>query len=329
MSSIDKGSRISLEDLPSNVRVWVTRGTFDAMTPKQIIDHLDQYVIGQPDAKKLLAVATANHIAAEVYNRDGPRDDVKATSIMLTGPSGSGKTYLIQTLAKKLNRVFLPVDITHFSPTGYVGKNVHGILKELLTAAEGCPIKAQQGIVLIDEVDKISGYCNSEDFSSTSIQRSLLKMVEGDLIEVEGMMIDTSKIMWVFAGSFDKYITDKQSEAAKSRPGFGDTVKAKDVKAPELTHAKLIELGMLREFVGRVGHIAQLDTLKTGDYKKILTEVRNAPLTQLKNIAEARGIELKVTDKDINAIVKKAVDLGVGARGLRIITEQHFLDQLL
>lgn len=329
MGELDRTSLIRFEDLPPSARVTVTTGAKKILSTSKIIDHLDQYVIGQSEAKKLLALAVANHLAAESYNFDmGPKDPLKSTSLMLTGPSGSGKTYLIQTVAKLLDRIFLPVDITHFSPTGYVGKNVHSILKELLTAAGGCPIRAQKGIVLIDEVDKISGYCNSEDFSSTSIQRSLLKMVEGDMIDVEGIMIDTSKILWIFAGSFDKYITDEQRKQKTSRPGFGDANQVVDKKLV-LDHEKLIELGMLREFVGRVGHIAQLEALDNDQYKQILSEVRNAPLTQLKLMAEARGIDLKVTDEDIDEIVNQAVSLGVGARGLRIITEKHFLNQLL
>lgn len=329
MTEIDKTARLSFDDLPPGARVVVGTGAGKIISTQKIMEYLDQYVVGQDEAKKFLSLGVANHIAAEAYNLEmGGDDPLKSTSLMLTGPSGSGKTYLIQTVAKMLDRTFLPVDITHFSPTGYVGKNVHSILKELLTAADGCPMKAQKGIVLIDEVDKISRYCNSEDFSSTSIQRSLLKMVEGDIIDVEGVAIDTSKILWIFAGSFDKYITDQQRKQKAARPGFGE-VEVEADKIPALTHEKLIELGMLREFVGRVGHIAQLEALTTEQYKKILTGVRNAPLSQLKIMAETRGIELKVADEDIEAIVKEAVDLGVGARGLRIIAEKYFLDQLL
>ncbi len=326
---VDRQERIDLKSLPGNCRLWVGTGSFNIFTPQQIIDHLNQYVIGQDAAKKLLAITTANHLAAEVYNNSGLGEDpISSTNILLTGPSGSGKTYLLQTLAKLLKRPFLSVDITHYSPTGYVGKNVHSILEELMTIAETVE-EAERAIILIDEVDKISKHSNAEDFGSTSIQRSLLKMVEGDKIEVKREIIDTSKILWVFAGSFDTYLTAQVKEQTKVRPGFGDAVPEAEAKVPELTHKKLVELGMLREFVGRVGHITQLTALTSDDYRKILTEVRGAPLKQIEAIAEARGIGLKVTDQDIETIIQKAVDLGVGARGLRVIAEQHFIDQLI
>lgn len=326
---MDKDMVINLRDVPTNLPIWLSVSDFLILDTQEIIKYLDRFVVGQDKAKQMVAYIAANHIGAELHNDTTRKEDkVISTSLLLTGPSGSGKTYMLKKLAEKMGRPFLSVDITHFSPTGYVGKNVHSILEELLTISGDKVDRAESGIVLIDEVDKISGYANNgNSFSSTSIQRSLLKMVEGDKIEVDKRVIDTSKILWIFAGSFDTYITDKKKTSSKQTVGFGSP-KPKKEKVT-LDHVKLVELGMLREFVGRIGHIAELDELDDIAYKKILTEVEGSPIRQLRSIAAARGKELKVTDADIKQIVKKARALGVGARGLRVITEQYFMDQLL
>lgn len=319
---------VDLGIIPSNTKIWIGSNDAEMVTPLQLLEHLDEYVIGQDEAKKLLAIVAGNHIAIERHNEQEPGSSIVSSNIMLTGPSGSGKTYLLKTLSKKLKRPFMSIDITHYSPSGYTGKSLNSLTDDLLSLCQGDPEQAEQAIVLIDEIDKISTYGGNEAFSSTTIQRELLKMIEGDIVKGDKGIVDTSKILWVFAGSFDKYVTDEAKKSKKNALGFGDSGKHKEKKIV-LDHTKLMELGLIRELIGRIGHIAQLNALTQEDFIKILTEVKDAPLKQVETIAKARGINLKITDKDLDTIIEKAVDLGVGARGLRVITEQHFLDQLL
>ncbi len=323
----------SLEDLSNEVSVKVVKKYNLGVKPADIKAYLDEYVIGQEYAKKILAIAAVNHEAAVEYNMDNPKEvPIKASNVLLTGPSGSGKTLLVETLARKLNRPYVVQDITHFSPTGYKGRDVNSILYELIEAADGDEYAASQGIIFIDEVDKISSFDNSgESFGSTQIQRSLLKMVEGAVISVSDpsdrktLQFPTHNILWIFGGSFDKFHTHKKKSVEKKSVGFVNTSTVKQI---DIDHQFLIEAGMLRELVGRIGQVVELQPLTKADYKRILVEPKNSPIHQLTKIAEVRGIDLTFSDEDIDAIVEKAFSMEVGARALKILAENTMIDKL-
>lgn len=298
--------------------------------PSEIVAELDKYVIGQVEAKKSLAVTITNHEVITQYNRKRAGNDLRRTNLLMVGPSGSGKTMLVQTLARILKKPILIVDITEFTQSGYVGRDVNDILKDLSAKCGDDLEKIQNAIIVVDEIDKITTVDYDSDVSTLGVQRGLLKLIEGGEKRIssgrneEGRLVDTSNILWIFCGAFTTY-TEKEV-AEKKTLGFEKKIEKKERHA--MTHEDLIKTGMLREFVGRVGSIVQLEKLTKEDYYDILTKPVNSVYNEYAKLGELRNINLSLTEAELKQIVEDAEELGVGARGLRILAEKHLADRM-
>lgn len=303
--------------------------------PSEIVAHLDQYIIGQEDAKKALALTVANHMAAKEHNKSNPEGtQIDKTNLLLVGPTGSGKTALVKAIAKFMDVPVLIVDITEFTSAGYVGRNLEEILDDLLDQANGDPYLAEKGIIFIDEVDKLAPGGRGDSVGTTGVQQSLLKMLEGGVYKAgsskKSMMsssidIDTSGILFILGGAF----TGLQVHTDTNPFGFNSSEeKITKLIAPLITREDIVRYGLMREFVGRVGRIGSLGKLTLEDLTKIMTEPKNSIKAQYDALFKQRGIEDSVTEEDIRIISKEAFELDTGARGLRAITEEHLADRL-
>lgn len=327
---------------------------FKLPTPKEIMEKLDDYIIGQEEAKRVLCVAVYNHYKRIEYNRKNAgkkenRDEIelKKSNILMLGPTGCGKTLLAQTLSKILNVPFAVADATTLTEAGYVGEDVENVLLKLIQNADYDIQKAERGIIYIDEIDKIARKSENvsitRDVSGEGVQQALLKIVESTVASVppqggrkhpqqECLQIDTTNILFIFGGAFvglDKIIEKRLNSSSL---GFGGELKATkedaDAALKNLQPQDLIKFGLIPEFIGRVPVTVSLTALDEKALVKILTEPRDALVKQYEKLLEMDGVELSFDDEAVSAIAHRAIELNTGARGLRSIMEDCMLETM-
>ena len=316
------------------------------LKPKDIYNHLENYIIGQNRCKRILSVAVHNHFKRIEANINMDEVELQKSNVLLIGPTGSGKTLMAQTLAKILDVPFTIVDATTLTEAGYVGEDVENIILKLLQAADYDVEKAERGIIYIDEIDKISRKTENpsitRDVSGEGVQQALLKIIEGTTASVppqggrkhphqEFLQVNTSNILFVCGGAFVGLDSVIRSRVGKKTLGFSqEPISTGKIETEGLLEKvqpeDLLKYGLIPEFVGRFSIVATLNELDTTALMKVLSEPKNALTKQFQKLFEFENVKLKFTENAIRAIAEKAIAHKTGARGLRSVLEEHMLD---